>query len=390
MVHISRKTRGFYLSELALKDLGLLPEHFPHPSASASMGETTQEVSACENCNGDKCIQRESPPERPSTLPFPATKENIPKLEEWFLKTFEGSAFNTCTQQPLPAMTGVPMTIRMKESAEKDYMKAYRPIPVPHHFKARVKADLDRDVRLGVIEKVPQGEIEKWMSMMVITAKANGDPRRTVDYQQLNKATHREVHHTPSPINLVASIPGNTLKTVLDAWNGYHSLPLDEDSKHLTTFITEWGAYRYCRGPQGYHGTGDAFTRRFDDITISEERYVRCIDDGLLYDNDIESAFWHTFDHLRLCAKNGIIFNKGKFKFARDTVEFAGFDVTPRGYRPAKRIIQAIRNFPTPTNITDVRSWLGLVQHVAYTFSQSQLMRPFRTLTEKKQPFYWN
>ena len=125
-------------------------------------------------------------------------------------------------------------------------------------------------------------------------------------------------------------------------------------------------------------------------VTISEERYVRCIDDGLLYDNDIESAFWHTFDHLRLCAENGIIFNKEKFKFARDTVEFAGFDVTPRGYRPAKRIIQAIRNFPTPTNITDVRSWLGLVQHVAYTFSQSQLMRPFRTLTEKKQPFYWN
>ena len=204
---------------------------------------------------------------------------------------------------------------------------------------------------------------------MVITLKANGDPRRTVDYQQLNKATHREIHHTPSPINLVASIPGNTLKTVLDAWNGYHSLLLDEDSRHLTTFITEWGAYRYCRGPQGYHGTGDAFICRFDDITMNEERYVRCIDDGLLYDNDLESAFWHTFDHLKLCAENGIIFNKEKFKFARDTVEFAGFDVTPRGYRPAKRIIQAICNFPTPTSITDVKSWLGLVQHVAYTFS---------------------
>ena len=77
------------------------------------------------------------------------------------------------------------------------------------------KADLDRDVRLGVIEKVPQGEINEWCSRMVITPKANGKPRRTVDFQELNKATLREVHHTPSPINLVASIPGNTLKTVL-------------------------------------------------------------------------------------------------------------------------------------------------------------------------------
>jgi hypothetical protein len=391
MVHISRVTRGLYLSESALKDLGLLPENFPHTPASASASETSQEeVSTCENCHGEKCIRRDTPPERPTSLPFPPTKENIPKFEKWFLETFASSAFNTCTRQPLPAMTGVPMKIKLKESAEENYSKAYRPIPVPYHYKAKVKADLDRDVRLGVIEKVPQGEIEKWSSLMVITAKANGDPRRTVDYQQLNKATLREVHHTPSPINLVASIPGNTLKTVLDAWNGYHILLLDEDSKYLTTFITEWGAYRYLRGPQGYHGTGDAFTRRFDDITVNEERYVRCIDDGLLYDDDVESAFWHTFNHLTLGAENGIIFNKEKFKFARDTVEFAGFDVTPSGYRPAQRIIQAIRNFPTPTSITDVKSWLGLVQHVAYTFSQSRIMRPFRSLTEKKRPFYWN
>ena len=319
MVHISRKTRGLYLSESALKQLGLLPLNFPYPSASASTTETTEEApQRCESCKGDKCIERKPPPERPSRIPFKPTKDNIPRLEKWFLENFAGSAFNTCTQQPLPAMTGVPMTIKMKEFAGRDYWKSYRPIPVPYHFKAKVKADLDRDVRLGVIEKVPQGEIDEWLSMMVITAKANGDPRRTVDYQQLNKATHREIHHTPSPINLVASIPGNMLKTVLDAWNGYHSLLLDEDSKHLTTFITEWGACRYCRGPQGFHETGDAFSRCFDDITISEEWYVRCIDGGLLYVDDVESAFWYTFDHLKLCAEKGIIFNKEKFKFARD------------------------------------------------------------------------
>ena len=74
---------------------------------------------------------------------------------------------------------------------------------------------------------------------------------------------------------------------------------------------------------------------------------MRCIDDGLLYDDDIESAFWHTFDHIKLCADNGIVFNKEKFKFARETVEFAGFEVTMEGYRPSARIISAIRDFPT-------------------------------------------
>ena len=123
------------------------------------------------------------------------------------------------------------------------------------------------------------------------------------------------------------------------------------------------------------------WTRRFDDITRDEERYVRCIDDGLLYDNDIESAFWHTFDHIKLCSENGIVFNKEKFKFARDTVDFAGFEVTPSG--PARHAIQASRDFPTPTSITDIKSWLGLVQYVAYTFSQSRIMQPFRSLTKE-------
>ena len=52
---------------------------------------------------------------------------------------------------------------------------------------------------------------------MVVTAKANGNPRRDIDFQELNNATLREMHHTPSLINLVSSILPGKLKTVLDA-----------------------------------------------------------------------------------------------------------------------------------------------------------------------------
>ena len=161
-------------------------------------------------------------------------------------------------------------------------------------------------------------------------------------------------HTTPlSPFNLVASIPTGKLKTVVDAWN--NSLLLDPQSQRFTTFITEYGRYWYKRGPQGYHGTGDAYTRRFDDITKDEERYRRIVDDGLLYDENLEQAFWHTFDHLKLCADNGIVFNPEKFQFAEETVEFAGFEVTSDGFRPSPRIIDAIAEFPTPTCVTDIR-----------------------------------
>ena len=63
------------------------------------------------------------------------------------------------------------------------------------------------------------------------------------------------------------------------------------------------------------------------------------MDDSLLWDNDIEGAFWHTFEYISHCAKNGIVFNEEKFQFAQENVEFAGFELTTDGYRPPKKVL---------------------------------------------------
>lgn len=72
--------------------------------------------------------------------------------------------------------------------------------------------------------------------------------RRMDSLQALNKNCLRETHHTPSPFNLAQSVPTGTLKTVLNAQNGYHAV-LDPDRRETTTFITEFGRYRYVRAP---------------------------------------------------------------------------------------------------------------------------------------------
>lgn len=185
-------------------------------------------------------------------------------------------------------------------------------------------------------------------------------------------------------------VPPHTKKTTLDAWNGYHSVPLANEAKEATTFITEWGRYRYLRAPQGFHGSGDGYTKRFNDITNDFPRVRRCVDDSILWDSDIATSFWHTMNYITLCANNGIVFNPEKFQFARDTVEFAGFVVTPEGYRPGQKILEGIKNFPSPTSITGVRSWFGLVNQVSYAFSQAPIMAPFRELLKHDGKFYWD
>ena len=86
-----------------------------------------------------------------------------------------------------------------------------------------MKAGLDRDEAIGVIEKVPSGTPTTWCHKMVCVPKKDNTPRRTVNFKPVNQYSSRETHHTMSPFHQASIVPANTYKTVLDAWNGYHS-----------------------------------------------------------------------------------------------------------------------------------------------------------------------
>lgn len=118
---------------------------------------------------------------------------------------------------------------------------------------------------------------------MVVTHKHDGTPRSTVDLSPLNKFCKREAFAAKLPFRLARRIPGNTWKTVTDAWNGYHSAPLREINRHLTTFITPYGRWRYCRAPQGFLSSGDGYNQQFNAILSDFQRKERCVDDTTIY-----------------------------------------------------------------------------------------------------------
>ena len=111
-------------------------------------------------------------------------------------------------------------------------------------------------------------------------------------------------------------------------------MAIREQDRHLTTFITPWGRFRYKTAPQGYLASGDAYTHRYYKVTMGVENKRQVIDDTLLYQPDVGSSFDHTAEYLTLCGKNGIILNPAKFKFAQDEVEWAGVKLTKDGAAP--------------------------------------------------------
>jgi len=130
-----------------------------------------------------------------------------------------------------------------------------------------------------VIRQVPTGQATEWCARMVVVAKKSGKPRRTVDFQKLNQHCLRETHHTPAPFDMASGVPVHSYKTVADAHWGYHQVELDKESRRLTTFITPWGQYQYCRMPMQHCSAGDTYTKRFDDAIMDMPRKYKCIDD---------------------------------------------------------------------------------------------------------------
>ena len=115
-------------------------------------------------------------------------------------------------------------------------------------MKARVKADLDRDVRLGILEKVDINSPVKWLSRMLVVMKKDGSPRGIIDYKNLNNAIPRQTNITKSPFMCASACPPRKMKLILDAKDGYHSVVLKSgESREVTEFLCEFGRY-WCVG----------------------------------------------------------------------------------------------------------------------------------------------
>ena len=408
MVYVSPDAGSFYLSKKVLRDLGILPKKFPNIGPSETAGvqvgqpptnetvdvkttRTTHGLSTEESqCKEGACTcpTRTLPPGRPSQLPFSPRRENISKMKQWVTQRYASSTLNTCPHQTLPTMDGPPIRIHVDRDAVP--YRARTPAEVPLHWQSTVEEELRRDEQLGVIERVPEGEVPKFTFRMVITRKTNGQPRRTVDMSPLNRQAKREVHSVRAPFKQARTIEAKSWRTVIDAWNGYHSLVIHKDDRGLTTFITPWGVFRYVRAPQGFLSSGDGYNRRMDEILQGLERLARCTDDVCVWDDTLEAHWWRVIDLLETMGRAGIVVNPDKLQFSEETVDFAGFRVSPTSVEPLPKYLQSIQDFPRPSCITDIRSWFGLVNQAANYNQLRDLMEPFRRFLSPKNVFEWN
>ena len=179
----------------------------------------------------------------------------------------------------------------------------------------------------------------------------------TVDLLKLNDQVRRPTYPTTTPRSALASIGAATFFTTLDARHGYLRIPLSKNAKPLTTFITPWGRFRFCRNPQGLILAGDEFNR----LTFANiSKTVKVVDDCLLQDTSFQKHVRHVRDALQQARDHGFTFSAKKLIFGARQIPFCGY-TSADGWTLDDSKITAVRDFPVAQNRTDLRSFLGLV-----------------------------
>jgi hypothetical protein len=210
------------------------------------------------------------------------------------------------------------------------------------------------------MRKVRLEEVTPWIHGFVVVPKKQGGIRFCPDYRPLNKFLIGSKFDIPTPFQSVRSIPkGMKFFTVVDALKGYHQCALDTESMALTTFATPEGLHQYKRLPMGISHAGDDYGKRFSDIFGHIPNTARCMEDLVIYSR----TYKEHINLLRMLFKtandNNVSFKKSKSVFAQPTAIFAGYEVSADGFRPNPALTRAIREFPRPANITDLRFFYG-------------------------------
>jgi hypothetical protein len=184
--------------------------------------------------------------------------------------------------------------------------------------------------------------------------------------------------------------PGIQFFTIIYALKGYHQVRLDEESAALTTFSTPFGRYQYRRLPFGITHAGDDYSRRVSEVFDDIPNCHRIVEDVILFSATYEEHIELVRRLFQRAADHNIAINVGKMVFAQPTARFGGYNVSSHCFQPNLDITKAIREFPQPKNITDVRTFHGLCQQVGnFSTKVAESLKPLSPLLKKGMLWVW-
>ena len=280
-----------------------------------------------------------------------------------------------------------PVKVHLRDDAVPHAVHTTRRVPLP--LLPKVQAELQRMEEHGVIVKVTQPT--EWCAPMVPVLKPTGAVRICVGLQKLNENLKRETYQLPTTDETLAKLAGSTVFTSLDAASGFWQIPLHEESRILTTFITPFGRYCFTRLPFGINIAPEIFQRKMHELLDGLEGVAGYMDDVIVHGKDKATHDRHLQSTLERMKQVGLKLNEEKCVYAQPQLRFLGHIVDANGVRADPEKVSAVRELDVPTNVHELKRALGMINYMSkYIPDMATVAGPLYDLLKGKMAWTWD
>uniref|UniRef100_A0A2N9ERQ8 Reverse transcriptase domain-containing protein n=1 Tax=Fagus sylvatica TaxID=28930 RepID=A0A2N9ERQ8_FAGSY len=319
-----------------------------------------------------------------SYLNLDETNQSLPSLAVSLLQEFE-DVFPEEMPNELPPIRGIEHQIDFMPEAA-----------IPNRPAYRSNQRRQRSFRRQVEDLMSKGYVRESMSPcavpVLLVPKKDGTWRMCVDCRAINNITVKYRHPIPRLDDMLDELHGSCIFSKIDLKSGYHQIRMKEGDEWKTAFKTKYGLYEWLVMPFGLTNAPSTFMRLMNHVlrAFIGKFVVVYFDDILVYSKDLNEHIEHlryVFDVLK-CEK--LYANFKKCNFCMEKVVFLGYVVSTIGIEVDEEKVKAIKEWPTPKSITEVRSFHGLASfYRRFVKDFSTLAAPLTEIIKKNVGFHW-
>jgi hypothetical protein len=262
----------------------------------------------------------------------------------------------------------------------------------PYRYPPAIKDDIERQVAEMLQAGLIRPSSSPFSSSVLLVKKKDGTFRFCVDFRQLNALTAKTKYPVPVIEELLDELTHASWFSCLDLAAGYHQIRLQAGEEFKTAFQTHTGQYEFMVMAFGLTGAPGTFLKAMN--TTLAPLLRKCVlvffDDILIYSRNYAEHLDHIRLVLQLLQKDQWQVKRTKCTFAQRQLRYLGHIISAAGVATDPDKIQAVLQWPSPSSVRELRSFLGLAGYYRRFVKHFGLIsKPLTELLRKGAIFVW-